>query len=82
MTKSILYGNSKQDKIPTPDNPQPIINKYFIPILKNKMEVDKMNIDNTILDLKLFKEQLESHNLLTDELADFIDYYMKFYNKE
>ena len=40
-------------------------------------------VDNTtmIINLDLFKEKLELYNLKSDKLFDFIDLYMKLYNK-
>lgn len=35
-----------------------------------------------ILDINLFKEKLELYDLKSDKLFDFIDLYMKLYNKE
>lgn len=43
---------------------------------------DLVDINNVILDLELFKEKLEFYDLKTDKLFDFIDLYMKLYNKE
>lgn len=47
-------------------------------------ELEYLELDNTtsILDLELFKEKLEFYDLKTDKLFDFIDLYMKLYNKE
>lgn len=44
--------------------------------------VDLVDVNNVILDLELFKEKLEFYDLKTDKLFDFIDLYMKLYNKE
>lgn len=35
-----------------------------------------------ICDVDTFKYRLRQHDLLTAELEQFVDYYMKFYNKE
>lgn len=43
---------------------------------------EELDTNNTILDLQLFKEKLEFYDLKSDELWDFIDLYMKLYNKE
>lgn len=43
---------------------------------------DLVDVNNVILDLELFKEKLEFYDLKTDKLFDFIDLYMKLYNKE
>lgn len=38
--------------------------------------------ENSILDIDNFKWQLRNDNLYTRELEEFIDNYMRFYNKE
>lgn len=43
---------------------------------------DLIDVNNAIFDLKLFKDKLEFYDLKTDKLFDFIDLYMKLYNKE
>ena len=43
---------------------------------------DLVDVNNVILDLELFKEKLEFYDLKSDKLFDFIDLYMKLYNKE
>ena len=46
-------------------------------------ELDNVTIDSdyTLLDINHFKEQLKLNNKMTDELDEFIDEYMKYYNK-
>lgn len=41
---------------------------------------EKLDDDNTIYDLRNFKRQLEIQNLITPELTEFIDSYMRFSN--
>ena len=41
---------------------------------------EKLDDENTIYDLRNFKRQLEMHNLLSSELDEFIDTYMRFSN--
>ncbi len=47
--------------------------------IDNQEEIDT---SNTILDLQLFKEKLELYDLSSEELLNFIDDYMRLYNKE
>lgn len=53
--------------------------------LENSIEEvkDVELVDNTtmIINLDLFKEKLELYSLKSDKLFDFIDLYMKLYNK-
>lgn len=42
----------------------------------------KMDSNNMILDLQLFKDKLHLYDLDTEELLNFIDLYMRLYNKE
>ena len=41
---------------------------------------EKLDDENTIYDLCNFKRQLEIQNLITPELTEFIDSYMRFSN--
>lgn len=47
-------------------------------------ELEYLQADNTtmILDLKLFKDKLELYGFANENLMNFIDDYMKLYNKE
>ena len=48
-------------------------------VLEEKYDTLK---DSSILDLDKFKRELESQNLMTDKLREFIDRYMQFDNCE
>lgn len=41
---------------------------------------EKLDDENTIYDLRNFKRQLEIQNLMTSELNEFIDNYIRFSN--
>lgn len=43
--------------------------------------IDNINKENAILDVKDFIEKLDDNKLLTEELKNYIEYYMKFFNK-
>lgn len=47
-------------------------------------ELEFLELDNTtsILDIGLFKDKLELYGFASDDLMNFIDDYMKLYNKE
>ncbi len=51
-------------------------------ILYDIGNLSEINTSNMILDLELFKNKLELYDLKSDALWDFIDLYMKLYNKE
>ena len=43
---------------------------------------DNIDKENAILDVKDFIEKLDDNKLLTEELKNYIEYYMKFFNRE
>ena len=47
----------------------------------DNLEIPEINKENAILDVKDFIEKLDDNKLLTEELKNYIEYYMKFFNK-
>ena len=47
----------------------------------DNIEIPEINKENAILDVKDFIEKLDDNKLLTEELKNYIEYYMKFFNK-
>ena len=52
---------------------------YFMKGLKENIKEELE--DNTIIDVYKFKRALEQQNLMTEELENFIEDYMRFDNK-
>jgi chromosome segregation ATPase len=48
----------------------------------DELEYSKPDDTTMILDIDLFKDKLELYDLKSEELWNFIDDYMKLYNKE
>lgn len=56
--------------------------RLYLENIYNKVNNLKPKTDNSILDLELFKNKLELYGLKSEELWNFIDDYMRLYNKE
>lgn len=57
-----------------------------IEIVEAKRELEELEInlkdkeENTIKDVENFKRELKRDGLYSEKLADFLEYYMKYYN--
>lgn len=56
--------------------------RLYLENIYSKVNNLKPKTDNSILDLELFKNKLELYGLKSEELWNFIDDYMRLYNKE
>lgn len=56
--------------------------RLYLENIYNRVNNLKPKTDNSILDLELFKNKLELYGLKSEELWNFIDDYMRLYNKE
>ena len=46
------------------------------------LNLTKENLKSGILDIDLFKDKLEFYGLYTEKMKEFLDLYLKLYNKE
>lgn len=53
---------------------------YILDHYETELENTKEALQNTIHDLGNFRRQLSIRNLMTPELEEFIELYLKFYN--
>lgn len=57
-----------------------------IEIVRAKIELEELEINlkdkekNTIKDIENFKRELKRDGLYSEKLADFLEYYVKYYN--